>query len=124
MPNKILCPKCDRDFSDLPKSGCYITCGCGVSYIFNNGKLTEERYKKYKNILKDEKMTYDSPFDIKNEKKKINEMAKQISDTKVRKAFAERNMKELESHADMLRKMSKFVNSKNKNGMSPKGFND
>lgn len=58
---------------------------------------------------------YTSPFDIKSEKKKINEKAKEITDAKVKKFFIERATKELEEHARMLRKMSNFVSSKNKN---------
>jgi len=69
-------------------------------------------------------MAYASPFNLKEEKKKINERAKHIVDAKFRKATIEQETKELDAHADMLRKMSKFVNSKNKNGQSPKGFND
>lgn len=60
---------------------------------------------------------YTSPFNIKEEKKKINEVAKSIQESKVRKAFIEKEMKELEAHAEMLRKMSAFVGSKNKNGI-------
>lgn len=60
---------------------------------------------------------YASPFDIKEEKKKINERAKTIEDAKVRKAFITHEMKELEDYSQMIRKMSSFVNSKNKNGM-------
>ena len=67
---------------------------------------------------------YDSPFDFKKESKKINEMSKGITDGKTRKVYIEQKSKELKDHVDMLRKMSKFVNSKNKNGQSPKGFND
>ncbi len=59
---------------------------------------------------------YANPFNIKDEKKKINEKAKEISDPKTKKAFIEREMKSLEDHATMLRKMSAFVNAKDKNG--------
>ena len=67
---------------------------------------------------------YASPFNLKEEMKKINERAKHITDAKFKKITIEQDTKELKQHADMLRKMSKFVNSKNKNGQSPKGFND
>jgi hypothetical protein len=56
-----------------------------------------------------------SPFDAKAEKKKINEMAKEITDAGVKKAFIARKMKEIDEHSEMLRKMSAFVNAKNKN---------
>lgn len=59
---------------------------------------------------------YASPFNIKEEKKKINERAKEIQDPKARKALVEKETRDLENYSEMLRKMSKFVNSKNKNG--------
>jgi hypothetical protein len=60
---------------------------------------------------------YASPFNLKEEKNKIKERAKQIQDPKERKAMLEKETRDLDNHAEMLRKMSKFVNSKNKNGM-------
>lgn len=62
-------------------------------------------------------IVYASPFNLKDEKKKINERAKEIQDPKARKAQVERETRDLEAHAEMLRKMSQFVNAKNKNGM-------
>lgn len=60
---------------------------------------------------------YANPFNLKEEKKRINERSKDIQDPKARKAMIEKETRDLENHADMLRKMSQFVNSKNKNGM-------
>ncbi len=60
---------------------------------------------------------YSSPFDLKQEKNKIKEQANAIQDSKEKKAFLENATRDLENHAEMLRKMSKFVNAKNKNGM-------
>ena len=59
---------------------------------------------------------YDTPFDMKKEGKKIKEAAKLISDPKLRKAMVEYETRALKTHSDMLRKMSGFVNSKDKNG--------
>lgn len=56
-------------------------------------------------------------FDLKEELKKVNEASKSVADPKARKAMIESETKRLNDHADMLRKMSKFVNAKNKNGM-------
>ena len=58
---------------------------------------------------------YESPFDLKNEMKRINEKAKTIEDSKSKKQFVEHETAQLRAHAEMLRKMSQFVNSKNKN---------
>lgn len=66
-------------------------------------------------VFMEEEPTYASPFDYKAETKKINERAKSISDTKTRKAVIEQEMKHLKFHADMLKRMSGFVNAKNKN---------
>jgi len=65
---------------------------------------------------------YDSPFNLKEETKKINERAKTIQDPKARKAMVEQETKELKAHADMLHKMSQFVNAKSKNGKHPSGL--
>jgi hypothetical protein len=65
---------------------------------------------------------YASPFDLKAEKKKVDAQAKEIQDPKVKKAFIARANKELDEHAQMLRKMSAFVNAKNKNGQHPSGL--
>jgi len=58
---------------------------------------------------------YASPFDQKAELRKISEKAKTITDPKVRKAMVEAETKELQAHAEMLKRMSRFVNAKNKN---------
>ena len=58
----------------------------------------------------------------KTESKKINERAKSIADTKERKKVIEHETRELNEHNEMLRKMSKFVNAKNKNGQHPSGL--
>lgn len=55
---------------------------------------------------------YASPFDFKAEAKKIKELTKTNG-----KEWGEKEMSKLNAHADMLRKMSAFVNAKNKNGM-------
>lgn len=60
---------------------------------------------------------YASPFDFKAEAKKIKEIGKGMPDKKYGKEWTEKQMKDLNDHAEMLRKMSKFVNSKDKNGM-------
>ena len=57
---------------------------------------------------------YASPFDFKTEAKKIKELSKTLPNGK---KWAEDQMKDLNAHAEMLRKMTKFVNSKDKNGM-------
>jgi phosphoenolpyruvate-protein kinase (PTS system EI component) len=67
---------------------------------------------------------YASPFNLKQELKKINEKHKHIIDAKFKKIAIEQDTKELKEYAEMLRKMSTFVNSKSKNGKMPKGFND
>ncbi len=65
---------------------------------------------------------YASPFDLKSEMKKINERAKEITDSKARKNMIEQETKELKAHSEMLRKMSAFVNAKNKNGKHSSGL--
>lgn len=60
---------------------------------------------------------YTSPFDFKAESKRIKELAKTNG-----KAWGEKQMKDLNAHADMLRKMSQFVNAKSKNGKHPSGL--
>jgi hypothetical protein len=65
---------------------------------------------------------YAAPFDYKKELKKINAKAKDISDKKDRKSFIERETVELDAYNAMLRRMSKFVNAKDKNGKHPAGL--
>ncbi len=62
---------------------------------------------------------YASPFDFKAEAKRIKELSKPMPDGK---KWAEAQMKELNAHSEMLRKMSKFVNAKDKNGKHPSGL--
>ena len=69
-----------------------------------------------------EEQKYASPFDFKAEMKKIDAAAKLIADKKAKKVFIELETKELNEYNDMLRKMSKFVNAKNKNGQHPGGL--
>jgi len=59
---------------------------------------------------------YESPFDLKTEMKKIKAEAKDISDAKAQREFLAREQDACKKHSDMLRKMSSFVNQKNKNG--------
>ena len=68
----------------------------------------------YMGTFMEEEPTYTSPFDYKAEVKRINERAKSISDTKTRKIVVEQGMKHLKFHADMLKRMSGFINAKNK----------
>jgi len=63
-------------------------------------------------------------FDLKAVMNEAKIESLKIQDPKTRKAYLETRTREIKEHSDMLRKMSKFVNSKNKNGQSPKGFND
>ena len=65
---------------------------------------------------------YASPFDYKNELKKIKEAAKDIADKKEKKFFIEHETMELDAHNAMLKRMSKFVYAKNKNGQHPSGL--
>lgn len=55
------------------------------------------------------------PFDKKAEIKKIEAFASMIKDPKARKALIEKETKALDEHEAMLKRMSKFVNAKNKN---------
>ena len=55
-------------------------------------------------------------FNLKEELKKMKASVDLISDPKLKKAFIEQRTMELNNHADMLKRMSGFVNSKNKNG--------
>lgn len=71
---------------------------------------------------KEEDMEYSTPFNLKEELKKINEKAKLIIDKKIRTAMIEQETKDVQDYSDMLRKMSKFVNAKNKNGQHPSGL--
>jgi len=67
-------------------------------------------------------MEYSAPFDFKAELKEINTRAKTIVDVKERKRFVEQETKSLNEHNEMLKRMSKFVNAKNKNGQHPSGL--
>jgi hypothetical protein len=58
---------------------------------------------------------YASPFNLKEELKNINEKYKDIKTPKLKKLMIEQHTKDLRAYADMIAKMSKFVNSKNKN---------
>jgi hypothetical protein len=57
-----------------------------------------------------------SGFDFKEEMKKMKESAGMMNDPKLKKAFIEQKTAELKHYAEMLKKTSQFVNSKNKNG--------
>ena len=59
---------------------------------------------------------YDSPFDRKAEGKKIKKEAKAISNPTEREAFLTRENLALTKHAEMISKMSAFVNQKSSNG--------
>ena len=56
-------------------------------------------------------------FDAKTELNEAKIESLKIQDPKLRKAYLETRTREIKEHGDMLQKMSKFVNSKNKNGM-------